>query len=120
MFTKRTVDCPSYIAKDGCRIRELLHPRNEPLELSYSLAAASVEPGARTLRHKLVQSEVYYIHAGCGVMHIGEHSRAVMPGDVIIVPPAAEQWIENPGVSPLEYLVIVSPPWRAEDDTQLE
>jgi mannose-6-phosphate isomerase-like protein (cupin superfamily) len=53
-------------------------------------------------------------------MHIGEHSRAVMPGDVIIVPPAAEQWIENPGVSPLEYLVIVSPPWRAEDDTQLE
>ena len=56
MFTKRTVDCPSYIAKDGCRIRELLHPMNEPVDLSYSLAAATVAPGARTLRHKLAQS----------------------------------------------------------------
>ncbi len=118
MHIKRTVDCEAFTANDGCGIRELLHPKNELVELPYSLAEARVAPGARTYRHTLTGAEVYYILEGSGVMHIEAEARACMQGDVIHVPPGAVQWIENPGGNTLRFLCIVSPPWRAEDDTR--
>lgn len=120
MHIRRTVDCEVYTASDGCAIRELLHPKDAPVELPYSLAEARVEPGARSYRHRLASAEVYYILEGCGVMHVDAEARPCVQGDVVHVPGEAVQWIENPGINPLRFLCIVSPPWRAEDDTRLE
>lgn len=120
MHIRRTADCEVQTANDGCAIRELLHPGDAPAELPYSLAEARVEPGARSYRHRLASAEVYYILEGCAVMHVDAEARPCMQGDVVHVPAEAEQWIENPGGNPLRFLCIVSPPWRAGDDTRLE
>jgi len=61
MFVKNLNACHEFTANDGCLIRELLHPKNDPVDPGYSLAVARVRAGERTLQHKLVQAEVYYI-----------------------------------------------------------
>jgi mannose-6-phosphate isomerase-like protein (cupin superfamily) len=116
MFVKNLNACNEFTANDGCLIRELLHPKNEPVDLAWSLAVARVLTGKRTLQHKLVQTEVYYILAGQGRMHINNETREVSTGDVILIPPEAVQWIDNTGDGELKFIAIVSPPWRAQDD----
>lgn len=116
MFVKNLNNCNEFEANDGCQIRELLHPENDPVELPYSIAIARVDAGKQTYRHKLKQSEVYYILAGKGRMHIDDESRQVSVGDIIFIPPQAEQWIENSGHEQLQFAAIVSPPWSDKDD----
>lgn len=120
MFVKKLTDCYEFTANDGCRIRELLHPERDSLDLPYSIAFARVETGKRTYRHRLKQAEVYYILGGKGCMHIDDESRPVAEGDGIFIPPRAVQWIENTGAVPLVFAAIVSPPWREQDDERLE
>ncbi len=120
MYVKRTIDCPELVANDGCRLREVLHPKNDGIALPYSLAVAVVEPGRWSYRHRLAQTEVYYILEGGGIMHIDAASRPLCPGDAVVIPAGSLQWIENPGRNPLVFAAIVSPAWRAEDDARLE
>ncbi|MGH8120805.1 MAG: cupin domain-containing protein [Gammaproteobacteria bacterium] len=119
MFVKNLNDCREFTAIDGSLIRELLHPKNDPVDLAFSLAVARVPAGERTRRHKLIQTEVYFILAGEGRMHIDNETRDVGADDVILIPPQAVQWIENVGNSELEFIAVVSPPWREEDDRQV-
>jgi mannose-6-phosphate isomerase-like protein (cupin superfamily) len=119
MLVKSEKDCPEIIANDGCRLRELLHPERDAVELPYSLAIANVEPGKATYRHLLRQTEVYYILQGIGRMHIGEESRELNEGDSVVIPKQSAQWIENIGENNLVFAAIVSPPWRAEDDVRV-
>jgi mannose-6-phosphate isomerase-like protein (cupin superfamily) len=116
MFVKNLNACKEFTANDGCLIRELLHPKNDPVDLAWSMAVARVLTGKRTLQHKLAQTEVYYILAGQGRMHINNEAREISTGDVIVIPPQAIQWIENSGNSELKFLAIVSPPWQKQDD----
>ncbi len=116
MLLKRTIECPEFVAGDRCRLREVLHPRNDGGGMPFSLAQASVAPGEATLPHRLASHEAYYILAGAGRMHVDDEARAVAPGDAILIPPGAEQWIENPGVETLQFIAIVGPPWRAQDE----
>lgn len=117
MLIKRASDCEEIIASDGCRLRELLHPDRDPVETRHSLALAWVDPGEETLPHRLRdRTEVYFVIAGVGRMHIGDESEEVAPGDAIVIPAGAEQWIENIGSEALHFAAIVDPPWRAEDD----
>ncbi|MHC4934098.1 MAG: cupin domain-containing protein [Planctomycetota bacterium] len=117
MLVKRLDDCHEIIANDGCRLRELLHPDRDGAELGYSLALAWVDPGERTLPHRLRrQTEVYLILDGEGRMHIGDESGTLEKGDAVAIPAGAVQWIENTGEGVLHFAALVSPPWRAEDD----
>ena len=118
MLKKSERDCPSFVANDGCDIRELLHPKNDDVDLGFSLAIAEVAVGARTYIHRLAQSEVYFVIAGDGVAHVGDESSSVGVGDAVFIPPGKRQWIENTGDRPLKFAAIVSPPWRAEDDVR--
>ena len=83
MLIKRLRDCPEFTANDGCRLRELLHPKNDPLDLPYSIAVAAVEAGARTDKHKLDREEVYFILSGAGEIHIGDEVSPVAEGDAV-------------------------------------
>jgi mannose-6-phosphate isomerase-like protein (cupin superfamily) len=105
-----------FSAGDGSRLRELLHADKDGLALGYSLARAVVEPGGRTLPHRLKGSEVYYIIGGRGIMHIGDESAEVVPDEAVYIPPGAVQFIENPGAGDLVFLCIVEPAWKEEDE----
>lgn len=97
-------------------LRELLHPGSAPLKLRYSLAHATLKPGEASLPHRLETSEVYYILAGMGVMHVADEAAAVHADQVIYIPPNANQHIDNTGGSDLVFLCIVDPAWRPADE----
>ena len=116
MFVKYLKDCREFIAGDGSFLRELLHPEKAGIAVCYSLAHAKVAPGQKTKPHKLKSSEVYYVTAGQGLMHIDQESFEVGPECAIYIPPNAVQYIENNGNSDLKFLCIVDPAWCQEDE----
>jgi len=120
VFVKKTSACDAFVANDGCEIRELLHPKNDPVDLPYSLALATVDIGQQSQQHKLKQTEVYHILQGHGRMRIENEKNEVAAGDVIMVPAEAIQCIENIGNEPLIFIAIVSPPWTNDGDTRIE
>ena len=121
MFVKKLQGCEEIIANDGCRLREVLHPDRDGVDVPYSLAMAWVDPGQATLPHRLQdQTELYSIVRGRGRMHIGAESTEVEEGDSILVPRASVQWIENTGVEVLQFTCLVSPPWKPEDDVRVD
>ena len=120
MLVKSESDCEQFVANDGCLIRELLHPRNDPVDIDFSFAIAEVAPGGTTYRHRLAQTEVYYLISGRGIMHIDGDQRPVSAGDAILIPPRSTQWIENASQKDtLKFAAVVAPPWRDEDDERL-
>ena len=116
MFVKNLGDCPEFIAGDNSTLRELLHPAKTKLQIRYSLAHAKVFSGQKTTPHKLRTSEVYYILSGSGLMHIDREIQNVKPQCAIYIPPGTTQFIENTGISDLEFLCIVDPAWKESDE----
>lgn len=116
MFIKDLKDCLEFKAGDNTKLRELLHPDKADLKLRYSLAQAILPPGRTSLHHSLETTEVYYILQGQGVMHINDETAHVSSGQAIYIPPQAVQYIENTGDVDLEFLCIVDPAWRPEDE----
>lgn len=119
MFIKDLKDCQEIIAGDNSILREVLHPKNEELQIRYSLAHAIVKPGQTSIAHKMKTSEVYYILAGEGIMYIDKESENVHAGQAVYIPPSAKQYIQNIGKSDLKFLCIVDPAWRPEDEEVL-
>ncbi len=120
MDLRRLDQLKEIVANDGCRLRELVHPERDSSGVPYSLAVAWIGPGQATAPHCLIgETEVYLVLRGSGRMHVGDEIEDVRPGDAVVVPPGARQWIECAGAEPLQFAVIVSPPWRAEHDVRL-
>ncbi|MEY3299206.1 MAG: hypothetical protein RLZZ597_2466 [Cyanobacteriota bacterium] len=117
MLIRKLLDCPEFIAGDGTRLRELLHPDKQDIALRYSLAHAIVPVGQVSVPHALTTSEVYYILSGVGEMHINDETQRVEPGDAVYIPPNARQFIRNLGEEPLVFICMVDPAWRKEDET---
>ncbi len=120
MFIRTLNECATFVAGDNTILKEILHPDKADLAIRYSLAHAIVPPGKASLKHKLTTSEVYYILAGNGKMHIDADAASVHQNDTIYINPGGIQWIENTGSEPLIFLCIVDPPWRAQDEEVLE
>jgi mannose-6-phosphate isomerase-like protein (cupin superfamily) len=116
MLIRKLQDCPEFIAGDETRLRELLHPGKQPLDLRYSLAHAVVPVGESSKPHRLKTSEVYYILSGRGEMHIDAESQIVEAGDVVYIPPHARQFVCNLDAKPFVFLCIVDPAWQAADE----
>ena len=111
---------PEFLAGDHTRLRELLHPAKQPLALGYSIAHGILAPGARSKRHRLTSSEVYYILAGRGRLTVDDVAVEVEPGSVVYVPPGGTQFLDNVGSTDIEFLCLVDPAWRPEDEDVLE
>jgi mannose-6-phosphate isomerase-like protein (cupin superfamily) len=120
VFVKNINDCAEFIANDGCRIKEWLHPKNDPIELPYSVAMATVDIGQQSYEHKLEQTEVYIIFSGEGDMHIDDEVQRVIAGEAVLVPAGSVQWIENISDEELCFIAIVNPPWSEEGDTRID
>jgi mannose-6-phosphate isomerase-like protein (cupin superfamily) len=119
MIVKSLRNIPGFQAGDGSFLKELLHPAKEPLGIGYSLAHAVVEPGRKTLPHRLESAEVYCILRGSGLMRIDGETAEVGAGQAVYIPPRSVQSIENTGADELAFFCIVDPAWRAEDEQVL-
>jgi mannose-6-phosphate isomerase-like protein (cupin superfamily) len=121
MKVKQLSECAPIVANDLTELRELFNPPIDGWPVSYSLAHAVIPAGKRSIRHHLEgSSEVYYILQGRGRMHIDDEEREVGPGDAILIPPGAVQYLENLGDEPIAFLAIVEPAWRPEIDVRDE
>ena len=120
MFLTRLRDCPEFLAGDRTRLRELLHPDKTEAKVGYSLAHGYLDPGNQSLRHRLRSSEVYYFLAGEGTFTVGDRSIKISRGDLVYVPPGANQSLLNHGTEAIEFLCLVDPAWKMEDEDILE
>lgn len=120
MFKVRAFDRPEFLAGDQTRLREVFHPAKHPLKLGYSLAQGRLGPGQRSKRHVLDSSEVYYFLAGQGRFMIDDEVASVEAGTTLYVPPGGRQSLENTGSQDIEFLCLVDPAWKAEDERILE
>jgi mannose-6-phosphate isomerase-like protein (cupin superfamily) len=88
MLIKSVPDGFHFQALDQTTICELLHPDKEGLDIPYSLAYATLTPGAASLPHLLKQSsEVYFILEGQSIMHIDDETSRVIKGQAVYIPP---------------------------------
>jgi mannose-6-phosphate isomerase-like protein (cupin superfamily) len=107
-----------FVTKDGSVIREMMHPASHAV-VRQSLAEATVECGATTLRHVHRESEeIYYITHGAGRMEMGAEVFDVTAGDSIVIAPGTPHRITNIGRMPLRILCASSPAY-SHDDTEL-
>jgi len=120
MLVKSLRDLPTLTAEDGAAIKEVLHPRNDPIGNQLSLAHATVERGQETKNHVLEIVEIYYILSGQGVMTINREQRKVKKNDAIYVYPGSEQRIKNVGDVALRFLVICAPPFSEDKSRVVE
>lgn len=117
MFIKHLSDCEEFIAGDESVLRQIFNPLESNLELRYSFAHAVVKPENITLFHCLKNSsEVYYIIKGEGIMYINDEQEKVSSGDMVYIPPFSKQRIKNTGSSDLEFICIVDPAWKKENE----
>ena len=120
MISKRLNECEEFLAGDHTRLRELLHPARASVHIGYSIAHGKIAPGAQSKRHRLSSSEAYYFLAGRGRFHIDGHETSIERDMIVYVPPGAEQWVENCGDATMEFLCLVDPAWKPEDEEVLE
>ncbi len=110
----------SFEANDKTILKEIIHPKNDGVQLNYSLALASLKIGESSVPHYLAnQTELYIFLKGKGKIIIDDKQQKVNTGDVVLVPKGARQHLENQGNSVMEFLCIVSPPWEEKDDIVL-
>jgi mannose-6-phosphate isomerase-like protein (cupin superfamily) len=116
MLIKDTNRIQAFSATDGCRIKEIFHPKNGQVSENISLALAEVAPGEATQPHKLSMLEIYYILEGKGLMHIGDETAEVHSGQAVYIPPLEIQYIENIAHEPLRFLCICRPEYDPDQD----
>jgi mannose-6-phosphate isomerase-like protein (cupin superfamily) len=120
MLIKDLENCAEITAGDKSLLRELLNPHKDDVNINYSLALARVKQGEVTRLHKLKGSEVYYILAGEGEIHIDAEKSAVKAGQAVYIPPGAVQAITNTGTDELVFICIVDPAWQPKSEDILD
>ena len=120
MSVRRSSEIEIISGNEGTQIRQYFHPHNTLNGISYSLAQFTLEPGKKSLLHKIKSSEIYYILEGDASLKINEETHQLKKDDSIYVPPMSEQFIENTGMINLRFLCIVEPAWKPEDEILLE
>jgi len=114
-----TDEAAEYLTDERCHILELSNAAGDP---GASIARARVEPGIGTKRHRVIDTvERYLIVEGHGKIHVeGLSDECVGPGDVVIIPPGAEQAITNTGDHDLVFLCICTPRFEWDNYQSLE
>lgn len=103
-----------FYTPERCHILEL---SNTGADEALSIARARVEPGVTTAFHKVMgTAERYVILEGDGRVELeGRDPEHVGPGDVVLIPPGAEQRITNTGDSDLVFLALCTPRFREQN-----
>jgi len=100
---------------DGSTIRSLLDRTTAPVA-HQSLAEATIEAGAATIRHyHRAAEEIYYLVEGSGTMEVDGVTARVTAGDAVLIPPGAWHRLEADASGPVRLLCCCSPPYAHED-----
>ena len=117
MIHKSSAMLPGFIAADGCRLSEVIHPLRDKTSPGVSLSRASLPPGGATYPHYLDFLEIYYFLSGRGLMHVGDESCEVGPDSCVYLEPCKIQWVENlDKQNELVFLCVCHPAWGKEGD----
>ena len=108
MKIKNNQDTQEYFFEEGCYITELW---NENSDTAVSIARARLGPGETTKKHVLnATTERYLILEGEGRVFIGpQDEHTVKKNDVVVIPAATSQYIQNTGEYHLVFLAICTP-----------
>lgn len=117
---RKNSEIKEIVGNEGTKIFQYFHPHNTLDKIRYSLARFKIEHGAKSLRHKLKSSEIYYILNGDAELYIEGTKYIMTKNDSAYVPPMSEQFIKNIGTGDLEFLCIVEPSWKQGDEIILE
>ena len=120
MSLRKNSKIDSIQGNEGTKIKQFFHPHNTLNGINYSLAQFTLEPGKKTILHKIKSSEIYYILEGNGELYVDENIHRLEKDDSVYVPPNSKQLIENKGKVDLRFLCIVEPAWKIEDETLIE
>lgn len=83
-YLKHRADCPVVEQADGLTLRYLLPESTAAI----GLQERELLPGAQSDGHTAATEQiVWQILQGAGLMNLGETQFAVVPGDVILIPP---------------------------------
>lgn len=111
MHTKKISDAPANAR--GGQISYLLLGPDEPQGRALAVTWVEGAPGSRQLAHRHPDSQqVYVMVAGRGLMYVGEESRTVDRGTLVVVPPGTDHCIENVGAETLVYVSATVPPFE--------
>ena len=119
MIIKNQKNSTKILGNEGAIIYDMLNPNHVENGIQYSIAYVNLSYGKSTLLHILKTSEVYYILKGKGMLYIDNESNNVQAGDAVFVPPGSKQYVKNVGSTDLEFLCIVDPAWRKDDEILL-
>lgn len=120
MLEKKISNIESIDGGEGTVIRQIFHPHNTLNGIRYSISHSELKPGKKSKLHKMKSSEVYYILQGEGNLLIDDEKTKVSKDQAIFIPSHSKQSIENTGDIDLEFLCIVDPAWKLEDEVVLE
>ena len=113
MTVRQLTEQAPFTTVDGSTIRSILDRTNAPV-VQQSLAEATLPSGGRTRAHYHRDAEeIYFILEGRGEMTLGDETRAVGPGDAVLIPAGA--WHVITALEPLRFLCCCAPPYRHED-----
>lgn len=117
---KEVYNLETFLAGDDTTLTEVFHPKNDGLDLPYSLAFAKLDLAQKSLPHKLKNDELYIFIKGNGSIFIEDEKSDVKSGSVVLVPKMKTQYVENTGKDELHFYCIVSPPWSEEQEEILK
>ena len=104
-----------FATKDGSTIRSILDAATAPVQ-HQSLAEASLTwEGSTQAHYHLLSEEFYFILEGRGDMTVDGATRAVGPGDAILIPPGAWHSIASKSASGMRFLCCCAPPYSHDD-----
>jgi len=108
-------DVQPFVADDGAIVRELASPRNSSLT-RHSLAEIRHPPGTASQEHYHTEAEeVYYVLAGRGGVRVDGETRAIGPGDVVIIVPGQRHTVWQEGEGDLVLLVTCVPAYSVDE-----
>jgi len=84
MIKKSTLDLSFFVAGDKTHLQEVIHPKNDNVNLPYSLAKAYLEVGAASLPHSLEQAELYYFLKGEGEIFVEDQKQVIKEGELYL------------------------------------
>ena len=107
-------DVPEFTGPDGARIREVAG-RSTGLS-SHSLAVITHPAGMSTVEHHhSAADEVYIVQSGAGRIRVDDETRAVQPGDTVIIRPGQRHKVWADGPEDLVLIVTCAPAYSVTE-----
>jgi mannose-6-phosphate isomerase-like protein (cupin superfamily) len=108
-------DVEPFVGDDGSIVRELASPANSGLT-RHSLAEIRHPPGTASQEHCHTEAEeVYFVLDGQGGVRVDGETRAIGPGDVVVIVPGQRHKVWQEGEGDLVLLVTCVPAYVVEE-----